>query len=194
MKNYRENKIFIFIRNSILNIIDFFHPPFARWIPLQTFRYLASGSSNTLLDIFIYFIAYNFILQKQEVALGSIVISPHIAAFIISFCISFPLGFALSKYIVFQDSNLKGKIQLFRYALLVGACILLNYIFLKIFVEICYFYPTPSKILTTILVAIFSYFTQRSFTFKVQHGKALVSVNNNEEENDKQSNEKRILS
>lgn len=155
-------------RNIILGFIDFFHQPFSRWIDLQTFRYLACGGGNTVLDIIIYFISYNFILDKQAVDLGMLTISPHIAAFLMSFSISFPLGFALSKYVVFQESNLRGRVQLFRYALLVGMCIILNYVFLKLFVEWCHFYPTPSKALTTALVAVFSYVSQRNFTFKVK--------------------------
>ena len=155
-------------RNIILTIIDFFHKPFARWIDQRTFRYLACGGSNTVLDILIYFISYNFILEKEAVHISFITISPHIAAFLMSFSISFPLGFALSKYVVFTESNLKGRVQLFRYAILVGMCILLNYVFLKLFVEYFHFFPTPSKALTTAIVAIFSYVSQRNFTFKVK--------------------------
>lgn len=155
-------------RHIILLIIDTCHKPFSRWINQQTFRYLACGGSNTLLDIFIYFIAYNFILDKTAVQAMGITITPHIAAFIISFSISFPLGFSLAKYIVFPESNLGGKIQLFRYALLVGMCILLNYVFLKLFVEYFLWFPTPSKIVTTVIVALFSYVSQRNFTFKVK--------------------------
>ena len=156
------------VRNIILAIIDFFHRPFARWIDKQTFRYLACGGSNTVLDVLIYAISYNFILGKEMIHMGLVTIAPHIAAFLISFSISFPLGFALSKYVVFTESNLRGRIQLFRYALLVSMCILLNYFFIKLFVEWCGFYPTPSKILTTAIVAIFSYISQRNFTFKVK--------------------------
>lgn len=57
---------------------------------------------------------------------------------------------------------------MFRYALLVLTCIVLNYVFLKLFVEWCGLYPTPSKVLTTMIVAVFSYVSQRSFTFKVK--------------------------
>jgi len=155
-------------RNIITGIIDFFHKPFVKWIDLQTFRYLACGGSNTVLDILIYFISYNFILAKQPVDLSFITISPHIAAFLISFSISFPLGFLLSKYVVFTESNLKGRVQLFRYAVLVAINILLNYVFLKFFVEWCHLYPTPAKIITTAIVAVFSYISQRNFTFKVK--------------------------
>jgi putative flippase GtrA len=157
------------VRHIILGIIDFFHKPFAKWINLQTFRYLACGGSNTMLDIFLYFISYNFILAKQPVHVGHLTISPYIAAFMMSFCVSFPSGFILSRYIVFPESTvMRKRIQIMRYALLVCMCIMLNYIFLKLFVEYCGFYPTPSKVLTTILVAVFSYIAQRNFTFKVK--------------------------
>src|SRR5690606_11265127 len=115
-------------RHIILGIIDFFHKPFARWINLNTFRYIACGGTNTVLDIVLYFISYNFILDKTPVEIGSITIAPHIMAFIMSFSFSFPMGFVLSKYIVFPHSNLQGRVQLFRYAVLVGMCILLNYV------------------------------------------------------------------
>lgn len=156
------------VRHIILGIIDFFHKPFARFISKQNFRYLACGGGNTVLDITLYAVFYNFVLQKQPVHVFGITIAAYIAAFIMSFCISFPNGFLLSKYIVFQESNLRGRIQLFRYAVLVSMCILLNYVFLKIFIEWCHIYPTPSKILTTIIVAVFSYISQRNFTFKVK--------------------------
>ncbi len=156
------------VRHIILGIIDFFHKPFARFINKQTFRYLACGGGNTVLDITIFAIFYNFVFDKEPVHVLGLSIAPYIAAFIVSFSISFPNGFILSKYIVFQESNLKGRIQLFRYAVLVSMCILLNYVFLKIFVEWCDIYPTPAKILTTIIVAVFSYISQRNFTFKVK--------------------------
>ncbi|SEM97152.1 Putative flippase GtrA (transmembrane translocase of bactoprenol-linked glucose) [Chitinophaga rupis] len=156
------------MRNLILQVIDFFHRPFARLIPLQTFRYLACGGGNTALDIVLYFIMYNFVLHKQMVHLPFVTITPHIAALFMSLAITFPTGFLLSKYVVFSESNLRGRTQLFRYFMLVSACILLNYVFMKLFVEHLHIYPTISKILTTFFVVCFSYLTQKKFTFKVK--------------------------
>lgn len=161
-------------RNSIISFIDLFYPPFRKFIPIQTFRYLACGGGNTLLDIFLYFISYNYILEKQIIDLGFIAISPHIAAFIIAFCISFPTGFWLMRSIVFSDSTLRGRVQLFRYFLLVAVCIILNYVFLKLFVEQWGIYPTPSKMLTTVIVVSFSYLTQKHFTFRTGSEKLKV--------------------
>ena len=137
-------------------------------MPLQTFRYAACGGGNTLLDIFIYYISYNFILEKQVVHTVMGAISPHIMAFLISFAVSFPTGYLLNRFIVFPGSTLKGRVQLFRYFLLVVVCIGLNYIFIKLFVEQFHFYPTVAKIFTTVIVVSFSYLTQKQFTFKVE--------------------------
>jgi putative flippase GtrA len=156
------------MRKLILNVIDFFYPLFKRFMPLQTFRYAACGGFNTMLDICIFFVSYNFIFNKQVVHFGSVAISPHIAAFLAAFCITFPVGFYFSRYVVFSDSNLRGRIQLFRYFLLVLGCIALNYMFIKLFVEQFHIYPTVAKILTTFIVVAFSYLTQKHFTFKTK--------------------------
>ncbi len=132
----------------------------------KTFRYLACGGGNTLLDIVLYFVCYNFVLDKKVVHLPYLSISPHIGAFIIAFMITFPIGFMLMRHVVFHDSVLRGRVQLVRYIMMVAVCILLNYIFLKLFVEQFHFYPTVAKILTTVIVVVFSYLTQRHFTFK----------------------------
>ncbi|RZK64487.1 MAG: GtrA family protein, partial [Pedobacter sp.] len=34
------------MRKALLRIIDFFYPPFSRWLSLHTFRYLVSGGST----------------------------------------------------------------------------------------------------------------------------------------------------
>jgi putative flippase GtrA len=158
------------LKGWIISIIDFFYAPFRKLMPIQTFRYAACGGGNTILDIFLYFLAYNYILRKEIVYTPAGAISPHIAAFLISFAISFPTGYMLNRYIVFPGSILKGRVQLFRYFMLVLVCIYLNYIFIKLFVEHFHIYPTISKMLTTVIVVAFSYFTQKNFTFKAGNG------------------------
>ncbi len=164
-------------------MIDFFHRPFSRWIDAQTFRYLASGGSNAAMNIVVYAVAYNFILHKEAVVitlsrsgtplLGGLLpavltVAPHVAAFVIAFCVSFPYGFLMSRYVVFTESSLRGRIQLFRYSLLVLVCVWLNYVLIKMFVEMFHFKASIGNILTQAIVALFSYTTQRYFTFKVK--------------------------
>lgn len=147
-------------------MLDWIYKPFANYLPQQTFRYAACGGANTAFDIFLYFITYNYILNKQIVQFGFIAISPHIAAFVFVFPVTFSTGFLLSKYITFNESTLRGRIQLFRYGLTVLGSVILNYLLLKVFVEGLEWYPTISKIATTAVVVAYSYVCQKYFTFK----------------------------
>lgn len=158
------------VKNAITSLIDFFYPPFRRIMPLHTFRYAACGGSNVLLDIVLYFVFYNFVLQKQVLDLGFIAFQPHIAAFLLSFVLTFPTGFLLSRYVVWTDSLILWHVQLFRYFVVVLINLVLNYVFIKFFVEYLNIYPTISKLLTTIIVIIFSYLSQKHFTFRVKKG------------------------
>lgn len=154
------------LKKRIIAFIDFFYPLFSRFMPIQTFRYAACGGSNTLLDIFMYWVSFHFILHERPVHLSFLTISPYVMSFIMSFCVSFPTGFFLMRNVVFTESTLHGRVQLFRYFMLVVICLGLNYIFIKLFVEQFHIYPTVAKVLTTIIVVAFSYLTQKNFTFK----------------------------
>jgi putative flippase GtrA len=154
------------IRLIIIRFIDFFYTPLRKYIPLETFRYGATGGFNTALDIFLYFICYNFVLDKRLVDLQIVTISPHIAAFLIVFPITFFTGFLLAKYITFTESEIRGRTQLIRYMISVSGSIFLNYFFLKLLVEYGGLWPTLAKIITTSIVVVYSYFTQKFFTFK----------------------------
>jgi len=154
------------IRDLMIRIIDWFYFPFLHFIPREVFRYAVTGGLNTVLDLTLYFIFYRYVLDMQMVDLGFVAISAYIAAFLMVFPITFLTGFILAKYVTFNASELKGRIQLFRYGLTVFGAIILNYIFLKIFVEYFGWYATFSKGVTTLIVVIYSYISQRYFSFK----------------------------
>lgn len=153
-------------RDLILPVIDFFYPPFRRLMNLQTFRYAAAGGGNVLLGFLVYFISFRYILQENDLHFGFYAFKAHVAALFVSFCITFPVGFFMSKYVVFSDSKMKGHIQLFRYLMICLFNLALNYILLKIFVERFSIYPVIAQVLTTAIVIIFSYLAQRHFSFK----------------------------
>jgi putative flippase GtrA len=151
---------------TIEKILDFFYPLFSKIFDKTTFRYAACGGTNTVFDILLFFVSYNYVLHKQNFVLSSIVLTPHIGAFLLAFLISFPTGFLLMRYVVFQETAVKKTAQLLKYFLVVIGCILLNYVFLKLFVDYLGWFATPAKIVTTFFVVIFSYTSQKNFTFK----------------------------
>ena len=155
-------------RQAILQFIDFFYPLFKRGFSLQTFRYAACGGVNTLLDIGLFSFSYHFIFKKHDLALAFITISPHIAAKILSQSISIPTGFYLNRYVVFQQSGLKGHHQLQRYLLVVLISICLTYFFLTLFVDYLGWYPSIANIATIFIVVVFSYTSQTFYFFKAK--------------------------
>jgi putative flippase GtrA len=141
-------------------------------MPIQTYRYAACGGFNTIIDISLFFVGYNFIFKREPLFFPSInlMVGAHIAAFLVSFCVTFPIGFYLSRYVVFQETSVSKREQLGKYFTVVLFCLVLNYGFLKLFVDVFKWYPTPSKALTTFFVVIFSYLSQKNFTFKSASG------------------------
>lgn len=133
---------------------------------LQTFRYAASGGGNMLLGFATYFISYKYLFLEKDFDFNFFAFKGHIAALIVSFIVTFPVGFFMSKYVVFSDSKMKGRVQLFRYFMICLFNLALNYLLLKIFVEKFHIYAVLAQIITTCIVIVFSYIAQRNFSFK----------------------------
>ena len=138
------------IKDRIIAIIDLFYPPFARLMDRQTFRYAACGGTNTAFDIFLFTFIIHYVLHEQIVHVGPIAISPHIAAFLFSFPVTFVTGFFLMRYVVFPESaTTRKRVQMTKYLSVVFVCFLLNYGFLKLFsnnlFEPPYLRSTPRK-------------------------------------------------
>ena len=162
----------------ITKIVDFFYRPFRKYIPQQLFRYAACGGGNMVLDWVLYFILYNFVVghdlvyislpfsSQWSVVSGQVCLTPHILTLLIVFPITLLTGFWLNKYVTFTQSSLRGYKQLWRYILIVAVNLLVNYLGLKLLVEVCGIYPTPSKMIVTIITVIISFFGQKYFSFR----------------------------
>ncbi|MEO6316563.1 MAG: GtrA family protein [Chitinophagaceae bacterium] len=156
------------VHNQVTAIIDFFYQPFKKWLPLQTFRYASCGGANMVLGFFLYTYSYKIIFKEQVFNLGFYAFKPHIASLILSFLVTFPVGFILNKYVVFIDSNIRGRVQLFRYFFVFVSNLFINYLLLKILVEFMHVNAILSQVIATVVVVTISYLLQRHFTFKVE--------------------------
>ncbi|MBO5685493.1 MAG: GtrA family protein [Alistipes sp.] len=152
---------------QITRLVDWCYVrPLHHVLPLQTFRYAVCGGMNMVLDAVWYFVIYHFIVAERFLDLGVVVISPHIASLAVVFPITFFNGFWLNRNVAFRRSPLRTTTQLIRYALSIVGSVVLTYLCLKCFVEVCAFWPTPSKVLTTLLTAIYSYLVAKYYTFR----------------------------
>ena len=160
----------------ITKIIDFFYPPFRRVMSEQLFRYAACGGGNMVLDWVLYFLIYNFVIGHEMVNLQLTIhnlqftqaITPHIATLCIVFPITLLTGFWLQKYVTFTRSNIHSFRQFVRYVSIVAVNLAINYFGLKLCVEVFGWYPTPSKMVITIVTVAISYFGQKYYSFRVK--------------------------
>ena len=136
------------------------------WLPLQTFRYAVCGGGNLVFSWGLYWVNYNVVVAKRFLDLGVVVISPHILAFILTFPVTFLTGFWLQRYITFSTSTLRGGLQLIRYLVVVTGSVVINYVGLKIFVEVFHIYPTLSQVIISLITVAYSYLAQKHYSFR----------------------------
>jgi putative flippase GtrA len=156
------------VRKKIIDFIEFFHLPLFQFIPAETFRYLFCGVSTIVVDWVVFPLCYHFLFRKESFQLFDYTITATWGSKAIAIFCGFIWGFAMNKYIVFTNSPLRGRQQLFRYALIVGTCIILNFFIIDFLTKKIGMFSTPANILTSLFVAVYSYIVQRSFAFKVK--------------------------
>ena len=172
--------IFIKIGNVTRSLIDFFYAPFGKYMNLQFFRYAATGCINLVFDWTIYFIIYNFVLDHQMVVLGFITLSSHIAALGIKIPIILVWGFMTQKYITFNDSKIRKRVQLGRYIAVFLVNLMINYVGLKLLVDYYGFFPTPSTMIISVFTIATSYFLQKYYIFKFSPDTGIDELNLND--------------
>ena len=141
-------------------------PQIRKIVSRDIFGYGICGGANMVLDTLWYFVLYHYVVCEQFVDLGIVVMSPHIATLCLVFPITFFTGFWLNRHVAFRVTHLRSRKQLVRYALSVVGSIVINYLCMKLFVESFHLWPTPSKMLTTVITVVYSYLAARFFTFR----------------------------
>lgn len=154
--------------NLIRRFLDLFYPLVSKLFDKTTYYYAACGAGNLVLSWVLFFLFYQFVFEKKLLYIKQIdfVFTPYTLSAFMCFIISFSIGFMLMKYVVFTQSELKGRIQLFRYGLSAVVTSGANWVLLKSFIEIFEFYPSVANVISTCLIVVISYLIQRNFTFK----------------------------
>lgn len=155
------------IAQLLIKCIDALYRPFvARFVSRQLFGYALSGGLNMMLDALWYFVIYHFVVAEHNVDLGFVVISPHIASLIVVFPITFFTGFWLNRHVAFRCTEVPATGQFLRYGISVVGALAINYLCMKLFVDGLGLWPTPSKMLTTVVSVIYSFLAAKYFTFR----------------------------
>lgn len=156
----------MWLAKRLINIVDALYiKPLHGLVSRNLFGYGLCGAVNMSLDILWYYLVYHYLVCERFVDMGFVVISPHILSLFIVFPITFFTGFWLNRNVAFRATTTNSNKQLITYALTVVGSILINYACMKLFVEVCSIWPTPSKMLTTVVSVCYSYLMARHITF-----------------------------
>ena len=154
------------VAQCLIRVVDLLYVPIVRrFVSRDIFGYALCGGVNMALDTLWYFLLYHFVVCERFLDLGVVLMSPHIASLCLVFPITFFTGFWLNRHVAFRVTHLRSRRQLWRYLLSVIGSIVINYVCMKLFVECFDIWPTPSKMLTTAVCAVYSFLAGRYFTF-----------------------------
>ncbi len=138
-------------------------------LKLKVVRYFFAAITATLVDVSMYFVAYNFILRKQDWDLSFITITAPTISLGISFCFGITTNFTLTKLFVFKESDLRTRYQFIRYVMVALAMLFLNYILMSVLIRQFDWYPTPSRAFAAISIGVLSFTLHKFYSFRVSN-------------------------
>lgn len=152
-------------------VLDFIYPVFKKILPYQVYAYLAVGAINTVLNIVLFAIFFQFVLPKTGILAGGFLVASYTISLLMSFITTVPTGFWLAKNFAFNGDNQnrqRSGQQLFKYFLVVLQGLGTDYLIMKGLIILLGLYPTIAKIISTVLVLTSNYILQKHFTFKAK--------------------------
>ena len=158
------------MKRLISGTLELFFPLAKKLMSYEIYAYLAVGAANTILNLVIYAVSYQFILPEGKLNLFLFSIESYTLSLLIAFLITVPTGFWLSKNFAFNASGKTGKSakQLGKYFLVVLQGLASDYILLISLILLVGFHPTIAKLLATIIVLSVNFLLQKYFTFRVK--------------------------
>ena len=116
----------------------------------------------------VYYLVYNHLLHQTELrVLDSMVFRAPTVALTCSYSCGLVTNFSITKYFVFHESELSGRIQLFRFILVAMVVLVANYFFMYFLINVLGWYPTLSRAVSAITIGVFSFVAHRVFSFKI---------------------------
>jgi putative flippase GtrA len=141
-----------------------------RILRLKVVRYFFSAASATIVDVMVYFYAFNYIYQKQNIHVFNFyTFSAPTASLILSYTCGLITNFFLTKNLVFKDSDLKSYHQFFRFVLVALGVLVLNYGLMNILIKNWHWYPTLARAVSAVSIGVLSFVIHKTFSFRVSN-------------------------
>ncbi len=154
---------------SILRaFLDIFYPLVSKLMDKTTYYYAVAGSTNLVLGWLMFALLDLYVFQNKIITLPLFDHPVHSYTVVAGICavFSFLFGFTMMRYVVFTESQLKGRVQFFRYGLSALISAAVNWILIKLMVDTFAWNATLCNVFASVVVVTISYFLQRKFSFK----------------------------
>lgn len=154
--------------NIIRAFLDLFYPLVSRIFDKTTYYYAVAGSTNLVLGWVLFWVLDHWVINRHTVELPLLDHPVHSYTVIAAVCgvFSFLFGFLMMRYVVFTESQLKGRVQFFRYGLSALISATVNWILIKLMVDTFAWNASLCNVFASVVVVTISYFLQRKFSFR----------------------------
>jgi len=154
--------------SSIRSFLDLFYPLVKKIFDKTTYYYAVAGSTNLVLGWVLFWVLDHWVIHSKTVKLPLIEHPVHSYTVIAAACggFSFLFGFMMMRYVVFTESQLKGRVQFFRYGFSALISATVNWILIKLMVDTFAWNASLCNVFASVVVVTISYFLQRKFSFK----------------------------
>jgi len=154
---------------SILRtFLDIFYPLVSRIFDKTTYYYAVAGCTNLVLGWILFWTLDKWVINSHIVELPVLEHPVHSYTVIAAICgmFSFLFGFVMMRYVVFTESQLRGRVQFFRYGLSALISATVNWILIKLMVDTYAWNASLCNVFASVVVVTISYFLQRKFSFR----------------------------
>lgn len=141
----------------------------------KVLRYFLSAGVATLVDVSMYFIAFDYIYEKIDIQVfNSFTISAATASLLLSYTMGLITNFLITKFLVFHESDLETHKQLFRYVLVAILVLVLNYLLMRFLIRNLEWFPTVARAVSAISIGVLSFIIHKTFSFRVSKEKRMA--------------------
>ena len=133
-------------------------------------RYFLTAVTATSVDVFIYFLTYNYVIRKNDFPISDhFIIGAPTLALMISFCFGLTTNFYLTRKFVFTESDLRVRHQLMRYSAVALGALVLNYFLMNFLIKNFQWYPTVARATAAVCIGVISFVVHKTFSFTIRN-------------------------
>ena len=130
-------------------------------------RFLLSASAGFLVDMSLFYMLYNFVFTDSRYSLMSFPVRNSSLALGISYSLGVIVNFLMTRYLVFNESQLSAVKQFFRFAIVAFIGFFANLGVLKLLIQSLSIYPPYARIGAALSLFVASYFVHKVFSFSL---------------------------